>query len=244
MRFSVVAITSVPDIATTRRLFEVTDLDDESVAKVLFHHRRKQTGSSEVLRWDQRAIASITMIQHAADEVRIESLTQGEHDEPAMLHGFFRSTHRNPQLVTWGGRCEAIPLIHFRSLLHEISYPTYWQAQREHNDLHRDLREWLTPEAADSPELDETARRLGFPGLLDRTEDEAAAACLLSNYAPAQAYSELSAVNIYLIVLRLLGVLGELHGRDAIRARERLCEALNAQDVAHRTSFLAAWNES
>jgi len=244
MRFSVVAITSVPDIATTRHLFEVANLDDESVAKVLFHHRRQQTGSSEVLRWDQRAIASITMIHHAADEVRIESLTQGEHDELAMLHGFFQSTHRNPQLVTWGGRYEAIPLIHFRSLLHEVSYPSYWQAQREHNDLHRDLREWLTPEIADGPELDETARRLGFPGLLDQTEDDAVAAWLLSDYAPAQAYSELSAVNTYLIALRLLGVLGELHSRDAIRARERLREALGTRDVAHRTSLLAAWNES
>ncbi len=243
MQFTVVAVTRVPDVTSTRQLFEVADLDDESVARVLFHQRRQQTGSSEVLRWDQRAIAGITLLEHAVDEVRIESLTEDEHDESAMLHAFYQATLRHTQLITWGGTGEILPLLHFRTLMHEISYPSYWQAVREGREFHRDLRSCLTPEAevADSPGLDETARRLGFPGLLHHTEDAAAAAWLQGDFSLARAYSELRAINTYLVALRLLAVTGEVDNRDAIRTLNQLREALATQGLTYQAEFLTAW---
>ena len=48
---------------------------------MLSHRRRQQTGSSETLRWDQRAIASITIIQHSLDKVNIESMGLANHSE-------------------------------------------------------------------------------------------------------------------------------------------------------------------
>ena len=60
MRFSVFALSAVPDLPTARRILGLDDLDDKSVTKVLFHQRKQQAGAPERLGWNQQMIASMT----------------------------------------------------------------------------------------------------------------------------------------------------------------------------------------
>jgi len=241
MQFTVFALSSVPDTGTTRQLFDLQDLDDKSVSKVLFHRRKQQTGSSEVLRWDQRAIAGLCLIHHGEDRVHFESMHYGTHSEEEMLHAYFNAALRERRLVFWGGEHSGIPLVHFRTLKHAISYPAYWQALKTDANLHLDIRSSLSPPSDDLPGLDETARKLGFPGLMNRLEDDVMDAWLQGGHEEVQAFSDITALNTYLIALRLFAVTGELTGDDAARDSMRLREALGENKDRHVAEFLSAW---
>jgi hypothetical protein len=244
MRFSVFALSSVPDTATTRHLFDLDDLDDKSVSKVLFHRRKQQTGSSEVLRWDQRAIASLTLIQHSVDNVHMESMSLSTHSEEDMLHAFFKAILREGRMVSWGGQQDGIPLIHFRALKHEVSYPAYWQSLKTRGEIHLDIRGWLSPPTGDLPGLDETARKLGFPGLLNKTENDVLDAWLKGRHDEVQAFSDMTALNTYLLALRLFSVTGEMTRHDHLRVKGRLRDELATRGGEQLKKFFSAWIEA
>ena len=244
MRFSVFAITSVPDTATTRGLFGLDDLDDKSVSKVLFHRRKQQTGSSEMLRWDQRAIAGISLIQHSADDLQIETLNLPAQGEREMLEAYCRAVQHNDCLVSWdAGRME-LPLIRFRSMMHGLTCPAHSQAPHQGHDLQHVICDRLAPHAADRPGLDETARRLGYPGLLQHQEDTLHRAWLQRRPAEFRAYSEMAALNSYLLALRLFTTTGEMPADEGGRAMDRLREVLSRRDGAHLRRFLSAWGDA
>jgi predicted PolB exonuclease-like 3'-5' exonuclease len=241
MHFAVFAIASVPDVATARRLFALDDLDDKSVAKVLFHQRKQQTGSDESLRWDQRAIAGISLIQHAVDDLQIETLNLPDQDERAMLEAYCRLAQRNGCMVSWDAARTDLPLIRFRSLMHGLSCPAHRQAPPQGPDLQRVICDWLTPYAADRPGLDETARRLGYPGLLQHRDETLHRAWLQRRHDEFRTHSELAALNSYLLALRLFTTTGEMPADEGGRALERLRDVLSRRDGAHLRQFLSAW---
>lgn len=244
MRFSVFALSSVPDTETTRQVFALDDLDDKSVSKVLFHRRKQQTGSSEVLRWDQRAIASLTLIQHSVNDVHMSAMNLSAHSEEEMLHAFFDAILREGRMVSWGGQQVDVPLIHFRTLKQQVSYPAYWQSLKTRGEMHLDICDWLSPPAGDLPSLDETARKLGFPGLLNRDEDTVLDAWLHGRQDEVQGFSDLAALNIYLLALRLFNVTGEMTRHDNVRVKAKLRDELGSRDGQHLAEFLSAWSEN
>ena len=244
MRFSVFAISSVPDTQAARHLFGLHDLDEESVSKVLFHHRKQQTGSSEVLRWDQCAIASLTLIRHAGSDVQLNSISLASANERDMLDAFYQAARHVSHMISWDGSRYGLPLIHFRSLKHAVSYPEYWRAVRKPREIHVDLREWLSPSSDDMPALDETARRLGLPGLLETTEDTVIEAWLEGRHESARALSELSALNTYLLALRMFSVTGEITPQDQAQVQDQLREQLGRGECQHQVEFLGAWSMS
>lgn len=243
MRFAVFALSSVPDTATTSRLFDLDDLDDKSVSKVLFHRRKQQTGSSEVLRWDQRAIAALSLIHHSEDKVHLESMHFAAQNEQELLHAFFNAAQGKGRMVFWGDEHTSIPLVHFRTLKHGISHPAYWQALNAGKNLHLDIRGYLSPPSDDLPGLDETARKLGFPGLTDRFEVDVMDAWLQDRHADVQAFSDIRVLNTYLIALRLFTVTGELTGDDSVQANERLLNELGGRNDRHIAEFLSSWGK-
>ncbi len=242
MRFSVFALSTVPDTATARHLFDLDDLDDKSVSKVLFHRRKQQTGSSETLRWDQRAIAGMTLIRHSIDGFRIESMTLASHTEAQMLRAFYQAALKDGRLVSWDGEQTLVPLIHFRSLKEDVSYPAYWEACRSGVKLHLDIRSWLSPTPSDRPTLNETACRLGFPGMLDLGDDAVCDAWLAGDHDGVRAYSDVIALNAYLIAVRLFCMTGEMPQHDGARIQRALKDWLKRIDGRHFDEFLNTWD--
>ncbi|MBT8428563.1 MAG: hypothetical protein KJN79_01490, partial [Gammaproteobacteria bacterium] len=244
MRFSVFALSSVPDTATARQLFRLDDLDEKSVSKVLFHRRKQQAGSSEILRWDQRAIAGLTLIQHSADTMQLQSMSFATHSEEDMLHAFFKAVPQQGRMVSWKGDDGGVPLLHFRTLKHAISYPAYWQRVSSGEDIHMDICGWLSPPLGDRPTLDETSRKLGFPGLLNRTESSVMDAWLQGRHDEVQAYSDIKALNTYLLAMRLFTVTGDMTNHDHGQAKNRLLDELHKRDDEHLTAFATAWSKT
>jgi hypothetical protein len=241
MHFSAFALSTVPDTATTRRQFKLDDLDDRSVAKVMFHRRKQQTGSSEILRWDQRAIVGITLIRHSLDAMRMETLTLDDCREQDLLHAFYKTALGGDRMVSWDGEQVLVPLLHFRTLSHGLSYPAYWHACSTGKPVHLDVRSWLSPGLDDRPTIDETARKLGFPGMLGLSDEQVSDDWLRGERAPAAAYSEVVALNTYLLALRLFSVTGEMSRHDSTRVEGTLRDGLSERPGRHLRAFLEAW---
>lgn len=243
MRFAVFAIASVPDTASARALLDLQDLDDKAVSKVLFHRRKQQTGSSEILRWDQRAIAGMTLIQHALDRPLIDSLDLSTHAEPAMLDTWYKAVLRDGCMVSWSGDADLLALLRFRSLRHRVSYPAYWQAiEGGQADVHLDLCDWLSPSGDDRPGLDDTARKLGLPGLLGAGEGEVYDAWLAGRHGDLRTYSDLVALNSYLLAVRVFSITGRISRQDGQRAEKALRSVLETRTEDHIRRFLDAWS--
>ncbi|MCB1800497.1 MAG: hypothetical protein KDI82_02300 [Gammaproteobacteria bacterium] len=241
MRFCVFATASVPDVVTARRVHGLDDLDDKAVSKVLFHQRKQQTGNSEDLRWDQRMLAGMTMIQHSVDTMHITSHTFATDNESETLQNYFAAALRNGCMVSWNGVALEVPMIHFRSLQGRISVPAYWQAVRERADFHVSLCDLIAPPVGDRPSLDTTARKLGFPGMLGVGEGDVYAAWLQQEPAKVQAYSDLAALNTYLLALQFFSMTGQVSRHDTERVHVRLRDELRRREMSHFGDFAAAW---
>ena len=242
MQFTVFALSTVPDTATTRRLFGLEDLDDKAVSKVLFHRRKQQTGSSEELRWDQRAIASLTLIRHSEQGVQLDSLNASKLGEEELLDAFFRAASEVDRIVAWNGEDIDLPLIRFRCLKYSIGHPEYGRTAAQGAETHIDIARWLSASGTDRPTLDETACKLGFPGMLNRSEQTAMDAWLLGRQNEVQAFSDIAALNSYLLALRLFAVRGEVGGPETTTALEQLHELLAAAAPGYFNEFASAWD--
>jgi predicted PolB exonuclease-like 3'-5' exonuclease len=107
-----------------------------------------------------------------------------------------------------------------------------------------DIRGWLSPPSGDRPTLDETTRKLGFPGQLNRTQTSVMDAWLQGRHDEVQAYSDIKALNTYLLALRLFTVTGDMAGHEHEQARNRLLDGLTKHDDEHLASFVTAWSKT
>ncbi len=74
-------IETIPDIASGRRLYELADLNDADVARIMFHKRREETGDSEFLRHHLHRVVAISVVLRHADQVRVWSIGEEQSDE-------------------------------------------------------------------------------------------------------------------------------------------------------------------
>jgi len=243
MRFTVFSFAPIPDIATARDNFDLHDLSDKDVAKVLFHQRKQKTGHSELLTWDQLQIASISLVHYSLDYVEMGSHSLQQLAEPQLIHKFYQALAASGQVVSWDGNSLAMPLLHFRCMQHRISHPGYWQALRKGEQVHTDLCEALLG-ADNSVSLEDLAQRFRFPGMLGNDLDSVWEGYLAGDYEAVSRYSDYHALNTYLLALEVMSLQGDMSYADAARARKKLRDYLekDSEPRARYRDFLDAWD--
>jgi predicted PolB exonuclease-like 3'-5' exonuclease len=240
MRFTVFSISTLPDVATARRLYPLDGLDDASACKVLFHQRKQQAGARQPLRWDQRRVAALALLEHDDNQVRIALPGEGG-DEADLLQAFFDAAAAAPHLVSWNGRGGALPLLHLRALKLNVPHAAYWQARTAAPARHLDLLDWLAVPGGETPRLDGLARTLDLPGMLGLDDDEVLAAWLAGRQEDARAHAALCALNTYLIALRMYGIVGEVTPHQAQQSVDSLRAALAGRQEPQIAAFAKAW---
>jgi len=245
MNFTVFAFSYVPDVPTARKNFELDDLTDKEVGKVLFHQRKQRTGQSEDLTWDQQSLASISLVHHSMDYVEFESFSLSNCTEAELIHKFFNALERDGLVVSWDGNRHQIPLLHFRCMKHGISHSGYWEAIKSGQEIHFDLSQWLTPTGthSHSPLINDIARRFHYPGMQGHDADTVWNGLLKNDYEAVSGFSDYKALNSYLIALQIFGLKGDMSYNDSVRARIKLRDHLEkvAQPSSRYTNFLNAW---
>ena len=255
MNVLVFDIETIPDVDAGRRLYGVPDLSDEDVGRVMFHKRREQTGDSDFLRLHLHRIVAISAVLRSGDQLKVWSLGSADSAEAELLQRFFGGIDRyTPTLVSWNGGGFDLPVIHYRSLLHGIAAPRYWDTGADDKDFkwnnylsrfherHTDLMDVLAGHQmrANAP-LDEIATVLGFPGKMGMSGADVWGQYLAGQIEAIRDYCETDVLNTYLVYLRFQLIRGRLSDKQYQSECQQVRDLLKESDKPHLSEFLAAW---
>ncbi len=247
-------VETIPDVEFGRRLHGVEDLDDDSVARIMFFKQR-QARQTDFLPLTQHRIVVISAVLRSRDDLHVFTLGDIDATEKEIVQRFYDGIQRySPELVSWNGSGFDLPVLNYRALLHGVTAERYWEmgdSDREfryNNYLNRfhwrhlDLMDVLGGfQIGARASLDQVATLLGFPGKLGMSGDQVWSRYQAGELKAIRDYCETDALNTYLIYLRfqlVRGILDEARYRAEL---ERLRAKLEQADSPHLDEFLAAW---
>lgn len=256
MSIFVFDIETVPDTEAGRRMLQLQHLNDADVAEALFGLRRQQT-NSDFLRLHLQKIVAISVVLCSNNALKVWSLGEPGSSEQELLARFYAGVEKyRPTLVTWNGSNFDLPVLNYRSLLHGVAAPQFWEtgdndtSYRYNNYIaryhwrHIDLMDVLAlyqPRAAAS--LDDIAVLLGFPGKLDMSGAGVWEKYQRGDISAIRDYCETDVLNTYLIYLRFELVRGNYTITDYQTECLKVKEMLQQENKPHLNAFLQAWEK-
>ena len=249
-------IETIPDVAGLRKLYAIdATMSDDAVAELAFQRRRQATGS-DFLQHHLHRVAAISCVMRSDEGLRVWSIGKLNDDEPTIIQRFFDGLERyTPQLVSWNGGGFDLPVLNYRSLIHCISAPKFWDMGEDDRDFnwntyisrdhmrHLDLMDLLAmyqPRA--SAGLDQMAQLCGFPGKLGMDGSQVWSAYQRGERQNIRDYCETDVMNTYLVFLRFQLMRGSLNKASFENEVKVAREFLKANaGVAHWRAFGEAW---
>jgi len=255
MNLIVFDIETVPDVDSGRRLYELDGLEDAEVAEIMFHKQREATGT-EFLRLHLHRVVSISAILRSQDRFNLWSLGQTDSPEKELIQRFFDGLERySPTLVSWNGSGFDLPVLHYRSLLHGVVAPRYWETGGEDtsfrwnnylnrfHERHTDLMDVLSGHQARAvASLQDIALMLGLPGKLGMHGAHVWERYLAGDIESIRNYCESDVLNTYLVYLRFELMRGRLNASEYSRECDIVRAALEEDGRPHVCEFLGAWS--
>ncbi len=247
-------IETIPDVESGRRLYNLGDLDDADVARAMFHLRQQATGS-EFLPLHLQRICAISVVLRHKDKVKVWSLGEPDAGEAELVKRFFDGVEKfTPTLVSWNGGGFDLPVLHYRSLLHGVQAPRYWDTGEDDRDFkwnnylsryhtrHTDLMDVLAGyQMRANARLDEVATMLGFPGKMGMSGAKVWDAFHAGEIEAIRNYCETDVLNTWLVYLRFQLIRGHLTHKAYDQETEMLRETLLQEDKPHFAEFLHHW---
>ena len=259
MNILVFDIETIPDIDSGRRLYGLEGLSDKDTADAMFKIRRQETdNASDFLRLHLHRVVAISVVLATRDNVSVWSLGTLESSEQELVQRFFDGIEKyTPTLVSWNGRGFDLPVLHYRSLLHGIQAPGYWETGDENQSFrwnnylnrfhqrHTDLMDVLAGyELRAAAPLDDISAMLGFPGKMGMSGGKVWESYLAGAIETIRNYCETDVLNTYLVYLRFLLISGRYSEQGHQQACDRLKQVLAAEDKPHLAAFLEAWENN
>jgi predicted PolB exonuclease-like 3'-5' exonuclease len=247
-------IETVPDVELGRRIFDLGDLDDASVAEAMFAKQRQIRGS-DFLPPPQQRIVAISVVLRSRDGLKISSLGDEAATERELVQRFFDGLDRYlPELVSWNGSGFDLPVLQYRALRHGIDAHRYWEVGDTDRDFrynnylsrfhwrHIDLMDVLSGYGASGrASLELAAQLVGLPGKLGIGGAQVWSSYQRGDIAAIRDYCEIDVLNTFLVFLRFQLIRGVLDA-NGYRAELQQVEATLAQsDRPHLKLFLETW---
>lgn len=256
MTILVFDIETVPDIKTSKRLFDLHDLSDTDVREYMLNKRLQETqGRSDFLEHYLHRIVAISVVLKRHDSFSVWSLGDVESEEAELLQRFFEGIERySPTMVSWNGGGFDLPVIHYRSLLHNISGKHYWESGDNERDFrwnnylnryhnrHTDLMDVIASYQSRAwVALDKAATFLGFPGKMGMSGDKVWDCYCNQDIESIRHYCETDVLNTYLIYLRYQLICGNLSTQDFESDCLQVKTFLQREAKPHLLEFLESW---
>jgi predicted PolB exonuclease-like 3'-5' exonuclease len=122
-------------VAAGRRLYKLDNLSDKEVAEAMFLLRREKTGN-DFLPCHLQRIVAISVVLRVDRKLSVWSLGDLESAEKDLIQRFYDGLERySPTLVSWNGGGFDLPVLHYRSLLHKIGAPFYWDTGENNSEF-------------------------------------------------------------------------------------------------------------
>jgi len=249
-------IETIPDIEGLRRLHNVgAEASDHEVGEMGLLMRRQQSGGSDFLPHYLQRVVTISCVLRTEKTFKVWSLSHPEATEAEMLQRFFDGIEKyTPQIVSWNGGGFDLPVMHYRSLLHGVTAPRYWDWGDDDRDFkynnylnryhtrHLDLMDVLAGfQARANAPLDALAKLLGFPGKLGMDGGAVWDAFQRGEHDAIRDYCETDVVNTYLVLLRFRKMRGELTTEQYDAEINLVRASLEEIGADHWFEFLEAW---
>ena len=250
-------IETIPDIESGQRLYDLESLSPADTAQAMFALRRAKTGSDFLPHYLQK-ICAISLVLEQHGQIKVWSLGDPESDEKELITRFFAGLEKHsPVLVSWNGGGFDLPVLHYRSLLHGIAAPHYWEvgdnqaAFKWNNYLnrfhyrHMDLMDLLAAyqNKAFAP-LDDIASMLGFPGKMGMSGAKVWEAYQAGQIEAIRNYCETDVLNTFCVYLRFELVRGNLTHNEYEKKLDVLLSYLHKEShKEHFSDFLNAFQE-
>ncbi len=257
MTIIVFDIETIPDADSGRRLYGLDGLSDHDVVKAMQQKRRQEIGDDFLRPYLHQVVAIAVVVHEPGKPPRVTSIGNPEDAEHDLIRRFFEGIEMwSPTLVSWNGGNFDLPVLHYRTLLHGISAPRYWEIGDADRDFrynnylnrfhwrHIDLMDVLAGFSmrAVAP-LDEIASLLGFPGKLGMDGSKVWEAYSGGEIDAVRHYCETDVLNTYLIYQRFELLRGRLNEAGYRHACSELREVLDSAGKPHLDAFLKAWPE-
>lgn len=244
-------IETVPDVEGGRRLYELDGIGDADVAKAM----QQSKGREFLPHHLHRVVAISVALRSPEGRFHVKSIGSSESDERELISRFFDGIARwSPTLVSWNGGGFDLPVLHYRSLIHGVSAPRYWdtgeddQSFRWNNYLNRfhwrhlDLMDVLSGfQGRAVASLDDVATLLGLPGKLDMKGSQVWDRYLAGEIETIREYCDTDVINTYLVYLRFELIRGRLSEENYEAELERVRTGLSESQCDHLKRFLDAW---
>lgn len=252
MNIFVFDIETIPDSKAGRKIYNLADdLSDADVIKVMQSKQMEKSGHDFISHYLQQIVAISVVFRHRRD-LKVFTVGDETSSEKEIIQRFYAGLDKYiPQLVSWNGTGFDLPVLHYRSLLHKISAPTYWekgdnnQSFRWNNyisryhDRHLDLMDVLASYTgrANAP-LDGVATMLGFPGKVGVSGGDVLSLYQSGNIKAIRDYCETDVLNTYLVYLRYCLLKGELNTEEYDSEEQQVKDYLEAEDKPHFHEFI------
>jgi hypothetical protein len=251
-------IETIPDVAGIRRLHGLpADLPDAEVAEVAFQIRRTKTGSDFLPPQLQRVVV-VSCVLRNDEGLQVFSIAEPERNEAGILQKFWDGVEKLvPQLVSWNGGGFDLPVMNYRSLIHGVSAPTFWETGDENRDFrynnyisryhgrHLDLMDVLAMyQPRNNAPLDDVAQLAGLPGKIGIGGAKVWETWLAGGQAKIRDYCEIDTANTYLLYLRFQLLRGVFSKDVYQKEKSILKKYLKEQAKPHWSEFLKLWNDS
>src|SRR5260221_10353878 len=249
-------IETVPDIAGLRLLRGLdAKISDRDIAEHALQQRRAQTGNDFMPLHLHRVVA-IACALAEGDSFRCWSLGSPDDGEGELVRRFFDGIEKyTPQLVSWNGGGFDLPVLHYRSLIHGVSAPRYWEQGDEDKDFrfnnyiaryhtrHLDLMDVLSlyQNRGQAP-LDEMARLLGFPGKLGMDGAKVWEVYQAGGIESIRNYCATDAANTYLVFQRFQLIRGQCDEAQYRSELKLVRETLAKSGEKHWREFVERWS--
>ncbi|HRD68590.1 MAG TPA: 3'-5' exonuclease [Legionella sp.] len=244
-------IETIPDIQAGRKLYDLDGLSDLEISEAMYALRRAKTGTDFLPHYLQKICAISLVISHGA-QIKVWSLGDENSDEKELITRFFAGIDKHtPTLVSWNGCGFDLPVLHYRSLLHGIAAPTYWESGENQQNFrwnnylsrfhyrHIDLMDVIAgyQNKAFAP-LDDIATLLGFPGKMGMSGSKVWDQYYTGNLKNIRDYCETDVLNTYCVFLRFELMRGQMSHDDYLLKIGRLKDYLSSENKAHLKEFL------
>ena len=253
MSILVFDIETIPDVEAGRKLYELNGLSDFDTAQALFALRRAKVGNDFLPHYLQK-ICAISVVLSQGSQIKVWSLGDQQSDEKELISRFFAGIDKHiPTLVSWNGSGFDLPVLHYRSLIHGISAPSYWEVGenpqnfRLNNYLsrfhyrHIDLMDLIAgyQNRAFAP-LDDIASILGFPGKMGMSGSKVWEQYQEGQIKSIRDYCETDVLNTYCVYLRFEMIRGIITQEEYAQQISHLKNYLQSeQDKSHLQEFLS-----
>ena len=255
MSILVFDIESIPDYESGRKIHKLGDeLSDKDVVKAMQHLQFQKTGS-EFMPLHLQKIVAISAVFENRNQIKVWSLGDVDADEKEIIHRFFQGVEQNtPILVSWNGGGFDLPVLNYRSLLHGVQAPRYWETGDDDTSFrfnnyisrfhwrHTDLMDVLgnyQPRAG--AKLDEVATMLGYPGKFGMSGADVWDKYQQGAIEEIRNYCETDVLNTYLVYLNFEMIRGRLSSELLDEKIKRVKIMLKDSGKPHLMEFLKVW---